>query len=324
MNLTQSINIYAGGLGSGPNAPCPQCGPHGKEESGEKFKGPKGGPSPEIHKEAGVPLITKTKEQKKSLPSKLYEKHIQKQTVIEKHTAKSASGTTIKEGDTVKNKTEVKLWNQKTGDVDRIHPGSKLTVSNVLPKIGTGSQMISVVTKNHDPEYMQAKDVDLHKTAPTPNIEVEPVKKSQVISKFKTADGADVTWVKPHVEGEKEQKDITERAHYQKGNFSLIDRVEGIQDRPGYTRVTRIYDTSGMPAHLQKGAGTTLWVDSYTQKGKIKEVVINEQNYTTYAQKTRGALTFSYKKGFGEGAAKAVGMLKTRYGIKTTLARLRN
>src|ERR1700679_1952654 len=38
MLLSSSIAIYAGGVGSGPNAPCPQCGPHGGINKGDKVK----------------------------------------------------------------------------------------------------------------------------------------------------------------------------------------------------------------------------------------------------------------------------------------------
>jgi hypothetical protein len=280
MNLAETINVLplleAGGVGSGPNAPCPSCGPH-----------------------------------------------------------------KIEQGDTVKTKVPVKMFNNKTLEFKTFPPGTKAAVLNVLPKIGTGDQMVSVITKGHDPEHMKLDDVELHKKmhpdelgklpvwthkwsrnpqAPANKAQdIKPVPKSQTILKFKTSDGANVTWVKPHDEAHdtKTLKDIAGESHYLKGKFELTNSVQGLQDRPGLDRVTKQYDTSGMPAHLQQGSNASIEVNTYYKGNSIKNVVINERNTTGYSQKIRGVLSFDYKN-----TAAAVGMLKSRYGITQTMTRL--
>lgn len=261
MNLVGTLNIYAGGEGSGPNAPCPQCGPH-------------------------------------------------------KHG--------FEEKDIVKLKNPDTLYNFKTGNIDKFGSGLKAVVVNVLPKVGDNPQMVKVnimpPTKKHEADqfrYFKADDLSLHKTeAISP--EVSKVRPSQTLLKFKTSDGADVTWVKPQLQKEQTVKsldDLSRDKHYLYGKFGAISRFDKpMQDRPGYSRVSRLYDTTIQKAYLTKGTNAVVWVDVYKQKGKIKDVKINEQNYTTYGTKTRGTITFSYKN-----AAKAVGMLKARYGITQKL-----
>src|SRR6266446_1504121 len=116
MNGEQTISIYGGGAGSGPSAPCPQCGP----------------------------------------------------------------GHKLEPGDIVKTKADVKLWNQKTGSIDTFPPGTKAKLVNVLHKIGTNDQMVSVtIKKHHDPEYMKMKDVELHRPGNKEQVEeIKPVPKS--------------------------------------------------------------------------------------------------------------------------------------------------
>ena len=144
MNLLQTIDVHAGGQGSGPNAPCPQCGP----ASGKAHE--------------------------------------------------------LEEKDIVTLKTPQTLYNLKTGNVDKFGPGLKATIVNILPKIGTNPQMIKVMihppTKRHERDYMvyvKKEDADLHKLGSKEQVEdIKPVRKGMIIAKFKTADGADVTWIR--------------------------------------------------------------------------------------------------------------------------------
>jgi hypothetical protein len=282
-DIPRSRKILGGGEGSGPNAPCPQCGPGGS-------------------------------------------------TIGPHHSGMGEKSHKLEEGDIVRLKVPVKLYNEKTGNNDNVSNAKGVIVS-VLPKVGHADQQVKVQvispSKHHENDYMQymkMNDVVLHKPKgvediPKERLDIKPVRPSQTIIKFETADGASVAWVKPHVAGEediKSLKQIAEDKHSMKGQFAQIDVVKGIQDRPGFSRVSRMYDTSNLPAHFQKGSGASIWVDSYIKKGAIKEVKISEQNYSKYSQKSRGILTFSYKN-----AAKAVGMLKSRYGIVTKLSRLR-
>lgn len=290
--------ILAGGAGSGPNAPCPQCGPSHSDHSHS--------PSP--------------------------------------------ARDPISKGDQVRTKTEVTMFNKKNGNIDKVPAGTVMHVLNVLPKVGHADQMVSVdAGKKYDAEYMKLSDVEMHKplkekfalnpkgdfdnplfskpgfkpkTDEEKDADIKPVRKSDTIIKFQTADGANVTWVKPHGEQSeytpKTMQELSTTAHPQKGNFSQIDVVKGIQDRSGYARVTRMYDTSNLPAYHQTKSGASVWVDSYVRKGSIKEVKVHEQSYVKYGNKIRGGITFSYKN-----SAQAVGMLKSRYGITTTLDKLR-
>lgn len=264
MQLISTLDLYAGGQGSGPTSPCPQCGPHhGNIEHGDlvRFNRP-------------VTVTTPYGPQTYKKDTAAY-------------------------------------------------------VLHVLPKIGNADQMLSVnvampgalnILEGH---HVKMDDVRLDKKG-NPNIAPQAVsvaKKSETLVKFKSNDGADVTWVKRRDEPEPDPKTIKQLAgeeHYLKGKFAIVDSVKGKQDRPGTSRITKVYDTSSMPAPYQKGSGATVWVNTYKQKGAIKNIIIQEQNYTTYAFKTRGILTFDYKN-----AAQALGMLKQRYGIKTTMNRLK-
>lgn len=273
MNLEQTIStlplLEAGGAGSGPNAPCPQCGPH----SG----------------------YTSTK------------------------------GHAVEEKDIVRINKPDTLYNFKTGNIDKFESGKlKGVVVNVLPKVGTNPQMVRVnilpPTKKHEQDntrYFKMSDVELHKLGNTDQVkDIKPVSKGKVLTKFKTADGATVTWIKPQAESEKGPRDFTKEEHYLKGKFGQTESTKGLQDRPGYVRVTKIYETSSIPAYHQKGSNSVVYVNTYSQKGAIKNVVVQEQNITTYGQKTR-YLSFSYKN-----AAAASGMLKSRYGINAKLKNL--
>jgi hypothetical protein len=259
MNLLQAFSIYGGGIGSGPTAPCPQCGP------------------------------------------KIAHK--------------------LESGDTVKTKAPVIMFNLKTGNNVTLPPGTKATVLHVLPKVADNPQLVSINVKGHDPEYMKHDDLEFHKLGDKGQApELKPVRPSKTILKFKTADGADVTWVRPHVENEKDTKtlkDIAQEPHSLKGGFELTQSLKGIQDRPGYVRVTKVYETTGMPFYLQKGRNAVLYVNTYSQKNKIKNVVIQEQNLGQYGNKSSGVLSFDYKN-----TAAAVGMLKSRYGVIQQMKRL--
>lgn len=228
----------------------------------------------------------------------------------------------IEPGDVVKLNKDVKFFNTKTSNFDLVKAGSKVVVVNVLHKVNE-DHMISVkpkLSKYGDAEYVKMSDVTLHRPGNTDQVEeIKPVPKSQVIVKTTTSDGADLTVVRPVEEQEKDPKtlaDIAQEAHYLKGRFARLETVPGLQDRPGYKRVTRIYDVQGLPSHFHVGAGATVWVSKYTRGGKTKEIVIQEQNYTTYGIKTRGIMEWRYKN-----TGKALGMLKQRYGISYKLGR---
>lgn len=232
----------------------------------------------------------------------------------------------IEEKDIVKLKKADSLWNTKTGNVDKFPPGLKAVVINVLPKVGSQDQLVKVTiqppTKKHEADamrYLKMEDVELHTPGVgnrTPKSATFPVQSNQVIMKTVTSDGAKLTWVKPQNEPEKELqtlKDISKEASYYKGKFGLVDKVAGADGQ-----TTRIYDTTkNIPSSVlqREGgsaiskAGVTVWVHRYSDK-----VVIQEQQYARYSQKTRGIMSFEYKN-----IGSAFGMLKNRYGISIPL-----
>lgn len=280
MNILQVITIHAGGPGSGPNAPCPQCGPHG--------------------------------------------------------------GKQIEKGDTVKMKPGAQVFNPNTGEKYHFAPGTKLRVVHVMPKIGNADQIVSVTTGKKDDDvrstaYAKMDDLVLHKSgivhlvSPGPvanelpkwadptfknpkapgwkELDIQPVPKSQVQVKYKTADGANVTVVRPAEQKEKDLRDLTKEEHRFKGQF---ERTNTIKSEKEGTHTTRVYTTSSYPAHLQ-GAGATVWVHRYPDR-----VVIQEQNTAKHGYKITGITTFEYKN-----IGKAFGMMKSRYGISIKLSNTR-
>jgi hypothetical protein len=290
MNIQAVIEIYAGGIGSGPNAPCPQCGPH-----------------------------------------------------------------SFKEGDKVTLKRGTSVVHPKSGGKFKFDNDEQGTVVNMLPKVGNADQMVAVQL-HHPPEdlgtgmptYARANDLVLHTpatnispwsspskmttkgnlkpsfdksghiVAPDPHgITIKPVQKSQVIMHTTTNDGASLTWVKTPQTSEAEAKNLANEEHSLKGKFNLLTGV-GVKDEDGQNRTTRVYDTTRTPLESRSvSRGSTVYVSSKTSGGKITGVNVREQNTGHYAQKISTA-SFSYKN-----AAAAIGMLKQRYGIVTSLKRLR-
>ena len=238
----------------------------------------------------------------------------------EQHTAKTGEGTTVKEGDVVKLKAPVTVWDQKSGNNKTFPPGTKATILSVLPKVGTADQMVGVQVKpNHDPEYMRAEDVSLHKAAPATIPEAE-IPKSKILQQFQSNDGATVTVLKTPQTRDYEPRTIQDLANqpsYYKGQFQ---RVEGVIVGPD--RKTRLYDSSPVPASRwgREGPATaayrpgqTVWVERFPDK-----VVVREQSYQRWGFKARGEIKWTYKN-----VGAAFGMLKQRYGISIPLGKER-
>jgi len=326
MNLLEAISyselrIKAGGVGSGPNAPCPQCGPKsGKDkntESGEKFKGPKGGKTPKPLGDVGFQPISG---KKPSGASKLYEKYKetqQKGTESMQHFKEHApqtKGKPINEGDIVKTTKPMTVWNQKTGNNDTYPPGKKVTVINILPKVGQADQMISVqVSKHHDPDYMKMNDVVLHKSVGG-TITPEPVPTSKIKVQYTSNDGAQVTVVKsPKEPGEYEPKTLKEMASKPspyKGTFEKLDKVtpvpkeieEEYMPEKYEKHTTYIFDSETK----ESGTGVTVYVHRYPDR-----VTVQEQHYTRFSHIDKPLITWKY-----DNVEKARLMLQKRYSIK--------
>jgi hypothetical protein len=227
----------------------------------------------------------------------------------------------LKEGDIVKIQKPISVWNQKTGNNDKYPIGTKATVINVLPKIGTAVQQISVqVKKYHDPTYFGANDVKLHKAAGPTTVETDPVPKSKIKQQFTSNDGAQVTIVKTPEQKEydpKTIKDLANQSSRYKGQFEQIDKVNGLGGN-----ITRMYDSSKVPstawgkdgpATAASRPGATVWVHRYSD-----HVTIEEQSYQKWGLRTRGMVQWKYNN-----IGQAFGMLKKRYGISIPLSKER-
>jgi hypothetical protein len=227
----------------------------------------------------------------------------------------------LKEGDVVKIQKPVTVWNQKTGNNDKYPPGTKAIVLNVLPKIGTADQMLSIqVKKHHDPTYFTTDDVKLHKAAGPTTVETDPVPKSKIKQQFTSNDGAQVTIVKTQETRDYDPrtiKDLANQASRYKGQFDQIEKVDGADNQ-----TTRIYDTSKVPSTAwgREGAptaaprpGVTLWVHRYPD-----HVTVQEQSYLRWGTKAKGMIQWKYNN-----IGQAFGMLKKRYGISIPLSKER-
>jgi hypothetical protein len=287
MNLGSTISIYAGGVGSGPTAPCPSCGPHG-----------------------------------------------------------------IGQGDKVKVKEGAKITTQG-GSKMSFTPGTVATVVSVLPKVGTADQMAGIISVKDQKDgkfgnmgHVKLDDLILHekmheealgklplfthswfKNPQVPEYkkqDIQPAPKKSVIMQTTTHDGAKLTWVKPAEETKpsyKSMQQLSREPHDLKGKFNRIVNAPGYApglNEKGITRNASVYDTSRTPAEGREAkTGATVWVSTNTSKGKISGVSVREANYTYPAART-STIQFDYQN-----AAKAVGMLKQRYGISTSLAKMR-
>lgn len=287
MNLQSTISIYAGGTGSGPTAPCPQCGPHG-----------------------------------------------------------------IGEGDKVKVKDGAHIINQG-GSKMSFAPGTVATVVNILPKVGTADQMAGIISVKDQKDgkfgnmgHVKIDDLVLHqkmheealgklplftkswfKNPTVPEYkkqDIQPVSKKSVIMQTTTHDGAKLTWVKPQDEAKpsyKSMQQLSQEPHSLKGKFTRTVNAPGYDpelNEKGTNRNASVYDTSKTPAESREvNKGATVWVSTNTSGGKITGVSIKEANYVKPAARTN-TIQFDYQN-----AAKAVGMLKQRYGISTSLAKMR-
>lgn len=230
--------------------------------------------------------------------------------------AKTADGTNVKEGDTVKLLKPVTVWNMKTGNNDTYPPGTKATVLHVLPKIGNADQIISVqVKRNHEAEYVKANDVKLYKATGPTTVETEPVQKSRIKQQFTSNDGAQVTIVKSPQTRDSDPRtiqDLASQASRYKGQFSQIEKVSGADGQ-----TTRVYDTSNIPSRAWRNeggsapakSGVTVWVHHYDD-----HVTVQEQSYLRWGQKAKGMITWTYDKP-QKFLLQSVGMLKKRYGI---------
>src|SRR5580692_6676461 len=193
----------------------------------------------------------------------------------------------------------------KASDLELHTPATNISPWRQSSKMTPGGNFTPVLDKSG------------HVVAPDPHaLSIKPVPKDQVLMHTTTNDGASLTYVKTPQTSDQDARKLSDQEHSLKGKFSLLTGVGVKED--GANRTTRVYDTTRTPLESRSVAkGTTVYVSSKTSGGKIIGIDIREQNQGTHAQKVSTA-TFSYKN-----AAAAIGMLKSRYGITTSLKRLR-
>ena len=101
-------------------------------------------------------------------------------------------------------------------------------------------------------------------------LDIQPVPKGQVQLKYKTSDGANVTIVKAKDAPEHDPrtlKEIASTPNYYKGKFNLVETVNGADDN-----TTRVYDSSKPSlAHEKEGSGAVVWVHRYPDKVTVQE-----------------------------------------------------
>jgi len=141
------------------------------------------------------------------------------------------------------------------GPKQDVPAGHRFKVVNVMPKIGSNDQKVTITPIKGIPKHLEKQYTyyaDLHhlalvkkldpdalgklpaftkpwfKDIQVPSVQkefgIKPVPQSKVIMRTTTADGAKLTWVKPHVEGDPKPKDLntlSQTAHSLKGKFDL-------------------------------------------------------------------------------------------------------
>jgi hypothetical protein len=283
MNLTQAIDIYAGGPGSGCH------GPHcGRPSSGKAIE-----PGDTVKLKVPVTLWNKKTGNNDKFAAG------QKAVVVNVMPKIGTADQMLKVNLVPPTKHhEAEEQHVKMSDVE-------MHQSGLTHQINPGD------APNQLPMYT---DKSFHPTVPAWKLyDLQPVPPSQVLKSFKTADGAKVTIIKTNDTPEKSVKTLQEMAttpSSYKGKFQEVLGTTG-----GVNHFTRIYDTQPDSfAHERTGNGAVVYVHQYPQG----RTVIEEQTYTKYSQKT-SMTKFEYQAKPGKQAYgisnQAFKMLKQRYGI---------
>lgn len=260
MNLAESISfsILAGGVGSGPNAPCPQCGPQHKEiDEGDivTLKKP-------------VTLFNTKTGNNDNLPSG------QKAIVLKVLPKIGSQDQMVKVNIQGPSKHhEESVEHVKMSEVELHKSGLTHQVTPI------GKQELPMFTK---PGFKP--------TSPAwKKLDIQPVRPSQVLMKTRTKDGANLTVVRSKDAKEETAKSLSTLASRPspfKGTFTPVETVKGADNQ-----ITRIYETHGASyAHEREGPGAVVWVHRYPSK-----LIIQEQSYLRWSQKKDGIMTFEYK-----------------------------
>jgi hypothetical protein len=355
MNQLATVTLHAGGPGSGCNPKAGVCGrpagKAGKEKTGLARFGPASttkppqqlgnrgliqvtrkqlermGPAPKsllnpqrrdtyIPKKATAPVKLSPQEQER-LGSRVHQP-----TEREKENLKK-----IQEQDHVVLMKSMKVENRIANWSKTVPIGRKATVLDVIQRPGVPAQVKLLVGRDLKPAYVNIEDVQLLKKgkANPRTIETEPVRRSKVVQRYTSSDGAQVTVVKPSKEKETDDMRGKMRPHSLKGKFKQdTGQVEDLTDpmirRQSFTAV-RPKERKGSDVIVDPDTG------AFRKIGQAGTTVMVERNYKTGVTKIQEINTGQYGHSFSmlreHGPYKnhgvASGFLNKRFGIKQSL-----
>lgn len=336
MKLATAIAISSGGKGSGPNAPCPQCGPKGgKHEGPEDVRLPndlrKGlrstQPGPATSKDVGNIRVPKKLD---SPGRRQYEQYKERQKTpvrppgVKRVTMPKPKAHPFEPGDKATLTKAAKGYNEKTYQRESYPIGRNVTVVRILDDTGTIPQHIpgvgehrlvneavAVVSpgRGHALIKVPVSEMQLLKKGEenTPKIEQARIRPSAVQVQYTTADGARATVLNPKAVNDKE---LQTKEHPQKGEFKEVSGL--VQNIANPAQKTQVYFAQS-PVGKENDdplRGTTIFVHRFldTRQAIIEEV-------KTLANAERSGTRWREYKSIGA----ANNFLKERYGIRQKL-----
>jgi len=221
-------------------------------------------------------------------------------------------GHKIEQGDRVVNMVRYKAKYTHTGIRRKMPIGTELTAYEVHYDVTPGQVPWALVgSKMWGREKVPLSMLQfLQKSEDTPSIVVKDVPKSKIKQQITMADGTKYTIIQPDSMRAKYGKgDPTKKESRLKGQFDKLEKFFGAAGVKAGEKL-RSWVTE---AYNQKGEmGVTLFIHKYVSEttGKPTAVVIQEHRWTGMRYRTGAPLQFEYKN-----AGKAMGLLKSRYGI---------
>ena len=348
MKLATVLSIQGGGPGSGPNAPCPQCGPHGGKETEESRRISQSDrerlrstqPGPKTSKDVGNIRVPRKLD---SPGRRLYEKYRERQGKATKmpavrQTMPKPKAHPFEPGDKAVLKKETVGYDDKKMRSTKYPIGREVKVVRILEDTGVIPRHIpATVTedkrnapgKTQDARYVNeavivvspgrghtllkvpASELQLLKKSEenAPKIENEPIRPSRVRTQYTTPDGARVTVLNPKADDDRE---LSSRAHPQKGEFKAVSGL--VQNIVNPAQKTQVYFAQSPTGKETEDAlrGTTVFVHRFldTRQAIIEEV-------KTLANAERSGTRWREYKSIGA----ANNFLRERYGIRQQLPR---
>lgn len=198
--------------------------------------------------------------------------------------------------------------------------GTSAKVINVVPKVGSNPEMLTIKVKKMHSVVVPTDSVFVHKYA-TENIKPADVSKRYVKNKYETADGAKVTLIKDKkLPTDPEPRKVTQNEHKLKNRFKdITGALYQIGFKGPAKNFIKIFGEPSSNSKVffarAKGdtdamRGTTVWVHRNldAKTAQIVEITTGQYGHTETARK------FNYKN-----LGSASGMLNRRYGIRFSL-----